>query len=79
MGVPAVTVKPLTIESVSLPVVTETVRVPRAAVGLMVMFAIAAVGELTVSEFTVMSAPKFAVLVSCEKFVPCPVIATLRV
>jgi hypothetical protein len=58
-------VKLLTRVSVSLPVVIETVRFPGTAVGLMVMLAVAAVGELTVSELTVTPVPKLAVLVPC--------------
>ena len=57
--------KLLTRISVSLPVVTETVRFPGTAVGLMAMLAAAAVGVLTVSEFTVTPVPKLAELVPC--------------
>ena len=68
-GVPAVTVKPLDNASISLPVVRVTARMPVAAVGSMLTIAVAFVGELTVSDTTVIPAPKLAAVVPWTQFV----------
>jgi hypothetical protein len=68
-GVPAVTVKPLESVSISLPVVSVIVRVPVAAAELMFKTAVAVVAEFTVSDATVIPAPKPAVVVPWTQFV----------
>jgi hypothetical protein len=50
-------------------VATVTIREPVLAVELMVMLALALVALLTVTELTVMPAPKFVVVTPCRKFV----------
>jgi hypothetical protein len=55
--------------STSLPVVSVIVRAPVAAAELMFTTAVAAVGEVTVSDATVIPAPKVAVVVPCTQFV----------
>ena len=77
-GVPAVIVKPLLRVSISLPVVRVIVRVPVAAVGAMLMVAVAEVGELTVRLATVIPAPKLAVVVPCTQVVNWPVSEMVR-
>ena len=42
----------------------------------MLMTTVALVAEFTVTDATVIPAPKFAVVVACAKCVACPVIAT---
>ena len=74
----AVTVKPLESVSTSLPVVIVTVCAPVVAVGLMFNVAVALVEEFTVSDATVMPAPKLAVVVPCTQFVYSPKRATDR-
>jgi hypothetical protein len=68
-SVRAVTVNPLVREAISLPVVSVTVRAPRVADCAMLITAVALVGELMVSDATVMPAPKFAVVGACAKCV----------
>jgi hypothetical protein len=65
----AVTVKPLVSVSISLPVVRVIVLVPVAAAALMFTTAVAVVGEFTVSDATVIPAPKLAVVVPCTQLV----------
>ena len=77
-GVPAVTENPLASVTTSVPVESDTARVPSAAAGSMFKTAVAVVVEVTVSEATVTPAPKVAVVVPCTKCVYCPVIATDR-
>ena len=72
-GTPASTLKPPVMEAIWPPVVTVTLREPMVAVGLMVMLATAVVGLVTVSELTVMPAPKLAMLVPLTQFVKTPV------
>ncbi len=56
-----------------------TVRGPVAAVGEMLMLAVAWVASVTVSVLTVMSElPKLATVVPCAKWVAVPVMATFR-
>ena len=62
---PEVTVKLTASCTVSAPVVTEKPRKPMKAVGLTVMFAIALPALATVTELTVISGPKLAVVVPC--------------
>jgi hypothetical protein len=62
-----VTVKALASVSTSVPVVTVSGRVPGVATELMLRTAVALVKEFTVSEITVMPAPKFAWLAPCWK------------
>ena len=63
------TVNPLAIDAVSLPVVMDTVRVPAEALASTMIFAVATVELLAVSEFTVTLTPKFALLLPCTKCV----------
>jgi hypothetical protein len=79
VGTPARTLNPPVMVAVVPLVVTETFREPMVAVGLMVMLATADVEPLTVSELTVMPAPKLAVLLPCTKFVNRPVIVTVAI
>jgi len=53
----------------SAPVVTETVRGPVDAAGSMFNRTVAVVGEVTVSDVTVVPAPKLAVVVPCTQCV----------
>ena len=76
-GVPESTVKPLVNCAFSPPVVTTGVRAPVAALAEIVMTAVALVVLLTVSEFTVMPAPKLATELLCEKLVLCPTMTML--
>ena len=76
-AVPLVTVKPLVRVTTSAPVVTDTLRAPAAAAASMFTTAVAVVAVFTVSEATVMPAPKLAVLVPCTQCVNCPVRFTL--
>ena len=78
-GTPARTEKPPVMLATWPPVVTVTLREAIVAVGLMVMFATASVASETVSELTVMPAPKFATLVLLTHAVYRPVSATLIV
>ena len=55
------TVNPFVSETVSAPDVRVTIRGPGAAAGSMLSVAVALVAEFTVSEVTVIPAPKFAV------------------
>ena len=73
---PPNTVKPFVSETTSLPVVTVTVLAPAVAVEPIEMVAVALVGELTVSEFTVMPLPKLASLVPCTQCVNWPISET---
>ena len=72
------TLNPLLKAASSLPVVTLTVRAPKVAAGSMLTTAAALVDELTVSDTTVIPAPKLATLVPWTKWVAKPVIATER-
>jgi hypothetical protein len=67
---------PLRREATSDPVVSVTVCEPGVAELAMVMFAVAEEGLLTVRLFTVIPAPKLAVVVPWTKLVFCAVIAT---
>src|SRR5215469_13458282 len=69
---PGLTEKPLIRVATSLPVVTVTLRAPRAASGSTVMVAVAAVGEETVNGTTLTPGPKLATLVPCTKCVNSP-------
>jgi hypothetical protein len=62
-GVPFVMVKPLLAVTTSDPVVRVTSRAPAAATVSMLTKAVALVAEFTMSDATVMLAPKFAVVV----------------
>ena len=66
-GVAAVTLNPFKRVANSVPVVTVTVCEPTVAVDAMLMTAVAAVGELTVSDATVIPAPNEVVVVPCTK------------
>src|SRR5215831_6576304 len=72
------TLKPLLKAATSLPVVTVTVRAPKVAAGSMLTTAMALTGELTVSDTTVIPAPKPATLVPWTKWVAKLVMATER-
>src|ERR1700683_4524075 len=74
----AVTVNPFVSEATSVPDVRVTVRAPRDADSAILTTAVALVAELTVSDATVIPAPKLAVVVACAKCVACPVIAIER-
>ena len=76
-GGPTVTVKPLTSEATSAPVVVVTVRAPKVAPFCTVRLAVALVPLFTVRLLTVIPAPKLATVVPCTKFVFSPTIATL--
>jgi hypothetical protein len=62
-GVPAVTVNPLVKLATSVPVVRVTALEPVTAVGAMFTTAVALVAEFTVSDATVIPAPKLATVV----------------
>ena len=62
----------------SAPVVTTTLRAPVAADESMFNTTAALVAEFTVSDATVIPAPKLAVVVPCTKCVNCPVTVTER-
>jgi hypothetical protein len=74
----ASTINALLRETTSVPVLTVTLRVPAAAAGSIFNTAVTLVAEFTVSEATVIPAPKLAFVVPWTKFVNCPVIATER-
>jgi hypothetical protein len=78
-GVMALTAKTSTPEITSLPVVVVTVRGPNAAVGEIVIFAVALVALLTVTELTVISPPKEAVVWLLTQLVPVPVNVVVNV
>jgi hypothetical protein len=63
----------------SVPVVTVTLRAPVDVRDEIVIFAVALVALATVTLFTVIPAPKLAVVVPCRKWVDCPVMFTDRV
>ena len=75
IGTPAeaLTANPACKEATSLPVVSVTSRVPAIAAGSMFNRAEALVDEVTVSDATVIPAPKLAVVTPGEKWVNCPV------
>lgn len=73
-----VTVKPLVSVTTSELVMSWTVRGPTPAAVLMLTTAVALVGELTVSETTLIPLPKDANVVPWTKWVNCPVMATDR-
>ena len=77
---PLCTVKPLFSVATSVPVVMVTVCGPVAAVGEMLMLAMAWVASVTVSVLTVIPLPKLAVVAGAveEKWVKAPVMATFR-
>ena len=77
-GVPAVTANPPLRVSTLAPVSMFTVRGPGAAEGSTLMMAVAAVEDVTVTEATVIPAPKFAVVVPCTQVVYWPTRATDR-
>ena len=68
-AVPLLTVKPFVRVTTSAPVVTDTLRAPAAAAASMFTTAVAVVAVFTVSEATVIPAPKPAVLVPCTQCV----------
>ena len=72
-GVPAITVKPLTIVAFSPPVVSVMDRRPVVAKLSSEMFTVAVVALVTVSRLTVMSPPNEAVVTPGTKSVPRPV------
>ena len=81
---PTVTVKALLSETTSVPVVTETFRVPRVVVGDTVMLACSDVALSAVTELTVTPVPKLATLqlgvhAVLAKCVNCPVSVTFPV
>jgi hypothetical protein len=76
--VAAVTVKAFTSVSTSAPVPTVTLLAPSGALPAIFTTAVALVADTTVSDATVIPAPKLAVVVPCEKCVPTPVIVTDR-
>src|SRR5271165_257180 len=77
-SVAAVTANAFTSVSTSEPVLTVTLLAPSAAFPAMFTTAVALVAEFTVSEATLIPAPKLAVVTPCEKCVPTPVNNTER-
>ena len=73
------TVKPFCRCAISPRVVNAIVRKPMLAPAPIEMFTVAVVALDTVTEFTVMSPPKLAVVTPCSKCVSVPVMATLSV
>src|SRR5271157_2703133 len=74
----ALTAKPLGRDSISLPVVRETVRGPVAAARSILSTTVALMEEFTVREATVIPAPKSAVVVPCTQLVRRPCRPTVR-
>src|SRR3984885_16386547 len=73
-----VTAKPFDREATSLPVVTATVWPPRLAPVGIVMLTVRLMALTTVTLLTVMSVPKFTVLLPCAKCVNAPEIAITK-
>ncbi|MCG3159468.1 MAG: hypothetical protein JMDDDDMK_00457 [Acidobacteria bacterium] len=78
-GVTALTVNASTPVMISLPVVVVIVRGPSAAVGEIVICAVALVEPVTLNESTVISPPNEAVVCPGIQFVPVPVSVTPKV
>src|SRR5215471_16080686 len=72
------TVNPPVRVTTSAPVVTVTSRAPAVAAGSILITAVALTAEFTVTEPTVIPAPKLAVVVPWAKWVFCPISATGR-
>jgi hypothetical protein len=78
-GIPGRIVNPFAIDATSPAVVRVTVCIPNAAAAATVIWAVAEVAPFTVRLFTVIPAPKLAVVVPCTQCVAVPVIVTVAV